>query len=94
MNITFPHRDPVFDGEDYLVRFMTNVDAVETECAISAEALEDHFGAKSALEADLLAAFTNERTRIEAIGKQALERNGGRPVVLRSGVVRMLLASG
>jgi hypothetical protein len=93
MHITFPRRTPVFDSEDYRVRFVANVDNAEVECAISAEALEDHFGATSAFEAALLDAFLNERVRIEAICELALERNGGQPVVLRSGVVRMLLAS-
>jgi hypothetical protein len=92
MHITFSDRDPVFDGEDYEVRFMARVDGTDVECAITAEALEDHFGASSALEGPLLAAFGNARGRIEAICARALERNDGQPVILHSGVVRMLLA--
>ncbi|MFP6562444.1 hypothetical protein WJ542_29705 [Paraburkholderia sp. B3] len=41
----------------------------------------------------LLDAFSQARDRIEAICAQALERNGGKPVILHSGVVRMLLAA-
>jgi hypothetical protein len=93
MNVTFPDREPVFDGENYEVHFLARVDDAEVECAITAEALEDHFGASSALEAALLEAFAQGRGRIEAICAQALEHNDGQPVILHSGVVRMLLAT-
>lgn len=93
MHVAFSDRDPVYDGEDYEVRFLVWVDHAEVECAITAEALEDHFGASSALEGPLLEAFAQARGRIEAVCAQALERNGGQPVLLHSGVVRMLLAA-
>jgi hypothetical protein len=93
VRVTFPDGDPVFDGENYEVRFLAQVDDTRVECAITAEALEDHFGASSALEGPLLEAFAQGRDRIEAICAQALERNDGQPVILHSGVVRMLLAT-
>jgi hypothetical protein len=93
MRVALSDRVPVFDGDDYEVRFFAQVDDAEVECSITVEALEDHFGAASALEGPLLEAFARERSRIEAVCARALEHNGGQPVILRSGVVRMLLAA-
>jgi hypothetical protein len=62
MHITFPDDQPVFDGANLTVRSTARVDGEPVECAITAEALEDHFGAHSALESALMAAFDNGRS--------------------------------
>ena len=80
---------PVFDGAQMVVRFIAMVDGVPLSCAITAEALEDHFGASSTLEAELLRAFTEGRDRIHDVCKRAIEDSGGAAVVLRSGLFRI-----
>ena len=89
MHITFTDDAPVFDGSSLTVRFKACVDGEPVACAISAEALEDHFGAGSTLEAQLLRAFEQGRARIHEVCKRAIEENGGAAVVLRSGLFRI-----
>lgn len=89
MRVTFPNDTPVFDGAQMVVRFIADVDSVALSCAITAEALEDHFGAGSTLEADLLRAFGEGRDRIHAMCRQAIEQSDGAAVVLRSGLFRI-----
>lgn len=89
MRITFPDDAPEFDGAQMVVRFIASVDGVALSCAITAEALEDHFGAESTLEAELLRAFAQGRERIHAVCKRAIDESGGAAVVLRSGLFRI-----
>ena len=89
MHVTFREDMPVFDGAQMVVRFIAMVDGVPLSCAITAEALEDHFGASSTLEAELLRAFTEGRDRIHDVCKRAIEDSGGAAVVLRSGLFRI-----
>ncbi|MFM0209320.1 DUF1488 domain-containing protein [Paraburkholderia sediminicola] len=89
MRITFPDDKPAFDGTNLTVRFMASVNGEAVVCAITAEALEDHFGADSALESTLLAAFDKGRNRIRPVCAEALDRNGGDGVVLHSGLFRV-----
>ncbi|HEX7913971.1 MAG TPA: DUF1488 domain-containing protein [Paraburkholderia sp.] len=89
MRITFPDDKPVFDGANLTVRFIAHADGQPVECAITAEALEDHFGADSALEAALLAAFEKGLNRIHSLCAQVLDENRGKGVVLHSGLFRM-----
>jgi hypothetical protein len=56
--------------------------------AITAEALEDHFGAHSALESALMAAFDNGHNPICSVCAEAIDQNGGKGVVLHSGLFR------
>jgi hypothetical protein len=89
MRIAFPDDKPDFDGANLTVQFAACVDGKPVVCAITAEALEDHFGAASALEAALLAAFDKGRNRIRSVCTQALDGNGGQAVVLHSGLFRV-----
>lgn len=91
MNIQFPDNPPSYDGADLVVRFGATVDGALVDCAITVEALEDHFGASSPLESALLEAFRVHRARIESLCAQALERSGGDAVTLHSGIVRMMM---
>ncbi|WP_116137695.1 DUF1488 domain-containing protein [Trinickia diaoshuihuensis] len=93
MRVTFPDDDPVFDGAQMVVRFVAAVDDVPVSCAITAEALEDHFGAGSTLEAELLRAYARGRDRIRAVCTRAIEESRGAAVVLRSGLFRIASAS-
>ncbi len=89
MTITFPDDPPVFDGANLAVRFTACVDGRPVECSITAEALEDHFGADSALEDTLLKAFERGRARIRSVCAEALDQNQGERVVLHSGLFRV-----
>jgi hypothetical protein len=89
MHITFPDDQPVFDGGNLTVQFMARVDGEAVMCAISAEALEDHFGADSALESELIAAFEQGRGRIRSVCAEALDQNEGEGVLLHSGLFRV-----
>ncbi len=71
------------------VRFLARVDGEPVECAITAEALEDHFDAASTLEEQLLSAFDRGRARIRSVCAEALDQNEGASVVLRSGLFRV-----
>jgi hypothetical protein len=88
-HIAFPGDPPVFDGARMMVDFVALVDAQRVVCSVSAEALEDHFGARSVLEDELLQAFERGRPRIQELARIALEENDGRPVVLHSGLFRI-----
>jgi hypothetical protein len=89
MKITFAEEAPEFDGSNLKLRFIANVDGEAVECAITAEALEDHFGANSPLEDELLRAFERGRRRIRSVCAEALERNDGASVELHSGLFRV-----
>ncbi|MBB5446600.1 hypothetical protein HDG38_005236 [Paraburkholderia sp. WSM4177] len=89
MHITFPDDEAAFDGANLTVRFLARVDGEPVVCAITAEALEDHFGAESALEAALMSAFDRGRQRIRSVCAEALDQNNGEGVVLHSGLFRV-----
>ncbi|GAB7525203.1 DUF1488 family protein [Paraburkholderia sp. 2C] len=89
MNITFSNDPPDFDGSNLMLRFIANVDGEPVECAVTAEALEDHFGASSPQEDELLRAFERGRARIRSVCADALERNDGASVELHSGLFRV-----
>ena len=89
MYIQFSDDPPTYDGDDFALHFTVLVDAQPVVCSISAEALEDHFGAASAREDDLLPAFERGRARIRAVCAEALDSHGGQSIVLRSGLFRV-----
>jgi len=91
IQVRFPDEPPVFDGANMLMRFVVDLDGEPVVCAITVEALEDHFGAESALEAALREAFERGRARICDACADAIREAGG-SVVLHSG--RFRVASG
>ena len=88
MHIHFPPQRPEYCGRDLVVAFMAEVDGAPVQCAVTAEALEDHFGARSLREADLLSAFDLHRVRIEHAAERMLKEVDGKPVLLHSGYFR------
>ncbi|WP_408145545.1 DUF1488 family protein [Caballeronia glebae] len=88
MDIKFPPQAPEYIGEEPALMFLALVDDRGIECKISAEALEDHFGASSWREDDLQRAFENNRAVIEGAAEQLLTSVGCKPVILRSGYFR------
>jgi len=88
VHVRFPDESPVFDGANMLMRFIVELDGEPVVCAITAEALEDHFGADSALEEALRGAFERGRARICSACTEAIRETGG-SVVLHSGRFRV-----
>lgn len=71
--------------DNLTVVFSARVGTREVECAISVEALEDHFDVASTDAAGWLAAFARSRATIEERAKCHLLLDPGRPVLLKSG---------
>ena len=94
MNIKFPTQTPVYQGDAPSLTFVAVADGEHVQCTISAEALEDHFGAASWREEDLQQAFESHRSSIEGAAEHLLKRVGGTSVVLRSGFFRFREARG
>ena len=94
MDIFFPDEDPAFSGSPPEVRFTVLVDGARVTCAVSAEALSDHFDADGLFEDAMLASFRAGRNKIFSVCRAALERSAGHPVILRSGIFRFASASG
>lgn len=94
MDIYFPDDPPEYSGSPPEVRFTVVVDGHPVACAVSAEALHDHFDAQGPFEETMLNSFRNGRRRIFSVCRVALERSAGHPVVLRSGLFRFASAAG
>ncbi|AFT89514.1 hypothetical protein BUPH_05575 [Paraburkholderia phenoliruptrix BR3459a] len=88
MKIYFPNESPEYCARDLVVAFPAEADGVPVQCAITAEALEDHFGAASLREEDLLAAFESNRRHIQQAATNLLEEIGPKPVLMHSGYFR------
>lgn len=88
MQISFPAEHPTYCGLDPALAFPALVEGRRVRCAITAEALEDHFRAASSREQDLVDAFARHRAAIERAARCLLEEVGGRPILLHSGYFR------
>ncbi|MCP3720472.1 DUF1488 domain-containing protein [Paraburkholderia sp. CNPSo 3281] len=89
MNISFPEGPVGYDTEEFALTFVAVADSVAVDCAITAEALEDRFGARSLREPDLRQAFHRNRAAIESAAARLIEETDGKPVMLHSGYLRM-----
>lgn len=85
MNIRFLSDTPVYRDSNLTVVFAALVDGARVPCAISVEALEDHFGARAPSRDASMQAFDAGRTRIEQVARAHLELGNGTPVLLKSG---------
>lgn len=85
MEIRFPADAPAYRGSNLTVVFAALVDGEPVPCAISVEALEDHFGAYTEDLEGWLRAFDAGRPRIEAVAREHLQISNGTPVLLKSG---------
>ncbi|WP_158935362.1 DUF1488 domain-containing protein [Burkholderia sp. S171] len=85
MNILFPADAPAYRDANLTVVFAALVDGERVPCAISVEALEDHFGVESCDSIGWIRAFDAARPRIEAVAREHLHINKGEPVLLKSG---------
>jgi hypothetical protein len=85
MNIDFLADAPAYRDTNLTVEFAALVDGRRVPCAISVEALEDHFDVESYDRAGWMHAFDAGRTRIEAVAREHLRVTNGSPVLLKSG---------
>jgi hypothetical protein len=68
MAIHFSNKPGVYT-QNTTVSFPAQINGVDEVCEITMEALQDHFGAKSANAVDLLSAFGTNRAAIEAVAR-------------------------
>jgi hypothetical protein len=85
MEIRFLADAPAYRDSNLTVVFRALVDGEPVPCAISVEALEDHFGARSEDLDGWMRAFDQGRPRIEAVAREHLQISNGMPVLLKSG---------
>ena len=85
MQIEFPVSEPQYSAHNLTVSFAARVDGRPVSCAISVEALEDHFGAKPLNVDACLQAFAAGRAMIESAARQHLMLSSGMCVLLKSG---------
>ena len=93
MQIIFLNVTPEYSGRELTLAFPAMVDGERVECMITAEALEDHFGAASPRQEDMIGAFDTHRERIEAATRRLLSETRAQCCVLRSGYVRFYEAN-
>lgn len=87
-DIAFPVSVPTYCAADLTLTCPAMVDGDIGQYSITAEALKEHFGARSHREADLMHAFTTHRVRIESIAKDWFEDTQARQISLHCGHVR------
>jgi hypothetical protein len=85
MDIRFSSDAPLYRDSNLTVVFAALVDGAHVPCAISVEALEDHFGAPAASRDASMKAFDAGRAHIEQVARAHLELSNGTPVLLKSG---------
>jgi hypothetical protein len=85
MEIRFPADAPAYRDFNLTLVFPALVDGERVPCAISVEALEDHFGAKPSDTEGWRRAFDAGRPHIEAVAREHLLISNGTPVLLKSG---------
>jgi hypothetical protein len=85
MDIDFTSDAPGYRDANLTVEFAALVDGQRVSCAISVEALEDHFGVESFDRQGWITAFAAGRARIEAVAREHLLVTKGMPVLLKSG---------
>jgi len=88
MKISFPPETPAYCESDPALAFPAVVNGIRLECSITAEALEDHFGAASIGKEDLQHAFDAHNHTIHVATRRILTELGAMPVVLHSSYFR------
>jgi Protein of unknown function (DUF1488) len=76
MDISFLPGNLSATARNATIKFSALVDGTVCECEITEKALREHFGAKSGLKADLIAAFEAGRHQIQAVAKDRLNYGG------------------
>jgi hypothetical protein len=85
MKILFLNQAPEYCPATLTVKFPAQVDDQDVDCAISVEALEDHFEVESIDPNGWLKAFSKGRISIEQVAREHLACLDKSPVLLKSG---------
>jgi len=72
MNISFLPGNLGATARNATIKFGAMVDGAVVECEITETALQEHFGAKTGLRADLMKAFEEGRDRIQMAARNRL----------------------
>jgi hypothetical protein len=86
--IEFSCERPAYCAATPRLQCAVTIDGGPATYAITAEALEDHFGARSYRSEDLLRAFMSHREDIERVAEVLFKMTGARNIVLHSGHFR------
>ncbi len=86
--IVFSPGEPSYCPVGPVLQCAASVDGHQACYAITAEALEDHFGARSYRSEDLKQAFTGHRDDIESMARALFEVTGSKDITLHSGHFR------
>ncbi|CAG9187470.1 DUF1488 family protein [Cupriavidus pinatubonensis] len=86
--IFFPDSVPVYCAAGPSLQCPAQIDGAAATFEITAEALEDHFGARSYLYEDLASPFSSHRKAIENVARSMFEMTGAHSIVLHSGHFR------
>ncbi|CAG9166594.1 DUF1488 domain-containing protein [Cupriavidus respiraculi] len=89
--IEFPDVQPSYSSAEPCLQCVATVGGDPASFAVTAEALEDHFGARSYQAEDLLAAFHEHREEILCVARNMLELSDSHNVMLHSGHFRFAL---
>ncbi|ANH76931.1 DUF1488 domain-containing protein [Ralstonia insidiosa] len=89
--IEFQACEPIYCAAGPTLLCGASVDGNNATYAITAEALEDHFGARSCRSEDLVQAFSGHRNDIEAVARAMFEMTGSKQITLHSGHFRFRL---
>ncbi|ATG21797.1 DUF1488 family protein [Ralstonia mannitolilytica] len=87
-HIRFLPGEPTYCAAGPLLQCGASIDGSCASYAITAEALEDHFGARSCRSDDLLSAFRVHRSHIEEVARTLFEQTGAKDITLHSGHFR------
>lgn len=86
--IVFPDTEPSYCPAGPRLQCLVQIDGNHATYEVTAEALEEHFGARSYLCEDLMPAFLHHRKTIEGVARGVFEMTGARNIVLHSGHFR------
>uniref|UniRef100_UPI003F495C66 DUF1488 domain-containing protein n=1 Tax=Cupriavidus yeoncheonensis TaxID=1462994 RepID=UPI003F495C66 len=86
--ILFPESVPTYCAAGPSLQCPAQIDGAAATFEVTAEALEDHFGARSYLYEDLVSAFATHRNAIEKVARGVFEMTGAHNIVLHSGHFR------
>ncbi|MWL91187.1 DUF1488 domain-containing protein [Cupriavidus sp. SW-Y-13] len=86
--IEFSGMLPTYCSAGPSLQCQARVDGAQACYGITAEALEDHFGARSCRPEDLFVAYQNHRGAIETMARGLFEMTGAHSILLHSGHFR------
>jgi len=89
--VAFSHRPPAYCAAGPCLDCAADVDGQPASYSITAEALEDHFGARSCRAEDLIGAFQDNQEEIQRVARALFEVTDAHRIVLHSGHFRFAI---